>query len=136
MTKSISPSWWCYLQVWPITFWWQKLEQKNYFTTADEIITSGQILVFEVSKQPYQYPHMIGSLASSATNSLVAKLGTKELATSCSVYRFSTNEQILMLKVSKQPYWSPPYNRITCKWCHFLPSSQKFYLKIISAVSW
>ena len=30
------------------------MEFKNYSTTVDRIITSGQILVFEVSKQPYQ----------------------------------------------------------------------------------
>ena len=54
----------------------------------DKIITSGQILVFEVSKQPYQSGHHdIGSFASGANVSLVAKIGAKDLATSCSVNR-------------------------------------------------
>ena len=44
---------------------------------------------------------MMGSLASGANNYLVTKIGTKDLATSCSVYRFRTNGQIWMFKVSK-----------------------------------
>ena len=36
----------------PLPPWWAKMELKNYFTTLDKIITSEQILVFEVSKQP------------------------------------------------------------------------------------
>ena len=91
----------------------------------DKIITNGQILVFKVSKQLYQSLHMIGSLASGATNSLVAKIGTKDLVTSCLVYIFSTNGQILMFKVSKQWYRSPQHDMIICKWCHLLPGSQK-----------
>ena len=38
----------------PIPPWWPKFELKKYFSTVDKIITSGQILVFEVSKQLYQ----------------------------------------------------------------------------------
>jgi len=49
----------------------------------------------------------MGSLAIGATNSLVAKIGTKDFATFCSVYRFWTSEQILIFKVSKRPYRSP-----------------------------
>ena len=39
-------------------------------------------------------PDMIRLFASGATNSLVAKIWTKDLATSCSVYRFSTYGRI------------------------------------------
>ena len=46
-------------------------------------------------------PDMIGLLASGATNYLVAKIGTKDLVTSCSVYRIKTNRWILMFKLSK-----------------------------------
>ena len=74
-------------------------------------------------------PHLIGSLASGATNSLVTKIGTKYFATSCLVYIFWTNRQILIFKVCKWPYWSSQYDRITCKWRHFLPGGQKFNLK-------
>ena len=59
--------------------------------------------------------HIMGSLPSGATNFLVAKIGTKHVATSCSVYRIWTNGWILMFKVSKWPYPSPWYDRIICK---------------------
>ena len=75
-------------------------------------------------------PYMMGSLASGATNSLVAKIGTKDLATSCWVYRIWNNRQILMFKVSKLPYQSPPHDRITCKRCHFLHGGQKLNWKL------
>ena len=52
-------------------------------------------------------PYMMGSLAIGATNSLVAKIGTIDFSTFCSVYRFWTSEQILIFKVSKWPYRSP-----------------------------
>ena len=70
-------------------------------------------------------PHMMGSLASGATNSLVAKIGTKDLATSCWVYRIWNNGRILLFKVSNWPYRSPQHDRIICKWRHFLDSGQK-----------
>ena len=79
-------------------------------------------------------PNMMGSFASSITNSLVAKIGTKYLAISCSVYRIWINGQIFMFKVSKQPYQSTWHDRIIGKWCHCLPGGQKCNLKIISAV--
>ena len=63
-------------------------------------------------------PYIMESLASGATYSLVAKIGSNDLPTSFSVYRFSTNGQISMFKVSKQPYQSPLHDEITCKWCH------------------
>ena len=69
-------------------------------------------------------PYMMWLLTSGATNFLVTKIGTKDLDTSYSVYRFLTNGQILMFKVSKQPYQYPPNNRITCKWRNFLPGGQ------------
>ena len=50
--------------------------------------------------------YMIGSIASGTTNTLVAKIGTKNLTTSCWVYIIWTNGLILMLKVSKWPYQS------------------------------
>ena len=43
------------------------------FCSVYRFWTSEQILIFKVSKRPYQSPHMIGSLGSSATSSLVAK---------------------------------------------------------------
>ena len=45
-------------------------------------------------------PYMMGSLVSGATNYLVANIGTKDFATSCSVYRFRNNGQIFIFKVS------------------------------------
>ena len=39
-----------------MSLWWPQMELKNYFTTVDKIITSGQISEFEVSKQLYQSP--------------------------------------------------------------------------------
>ena len=74
----------------------------------------------------------MGSVASGATNSLVAEIGTKDLATSFSVYRFLTNGQILMFKVSKQPYQCPGYDRVIGKQCDYLPSGQKWNLKYYS----
>ena len=108
------------------------LEAKNGTKTIIPLlwIISSQILMFEVSKQLYRSPHMIRSFASGATNSLVAKIGTKDLATSCSVFRFWTNGQILMFKVSKQPYQSPPHDKITCKWRNFLPGGKKIIKKL------
>jgi len=79
-------------------------------------------------------PYMMGSLTSGATYSLVAKIKTKYFATSCLVCRFWTNWRILIFKVSKRPYRSPPHDRITCKQHHFLPGGQKLNKKIISAV--
>ena len=67
--------------------------------------------------------YMIGSFASGANASLVAKIGNKDLATSCWVYRISNNGRILMFKVSKQPYRSPLHDRIICKW----PQIKKFH---------
>ena len=64
--------------------------------------------------------YMIGSFASGANASLVAKIGTKDLSTSCSIYRIWTNRRILTFKVSKGPYWSPLHDRIICKWCQCL----------------
>ena len=45
--------------------------------------------------------YMIGSFASGANVSFVAKIGTKDLATSCSVNRISNNGRILTFRVSK-----------------------------------
>ena len=39
-----------------------------------------------------------------------------------------------MFRVSKWPYWSPPHDRITCKWRKFLPGGKKLNWKIISAI--
>ena len=74
---------------------------------------------------------MISSFASGATNSLVAKIGTKDLATSCWVYRISNNGRILMFKVSKRPYRSPLHDRIICKWRQCLLGGQNVIKKII-----
>ena len=38
------------LQVVPLPSWWPKIELSKYSTTVDKIITSRQLLVFEVSK--------------------------------------------------------------------------------------
>ena len=48
-------------------------------------------------------PYMMGSLASGTTNSLVAKIRTKDLATHCWVHRIWNNGRILIFKVSKWP---------------------------------
>ena len=45
------------LQVVPLPSWWPKMELSNYFTTVDKIITSGQILVFEVLKRPSEHKY-------------------------------------------------------------------------------
>ena len=58
------------------------------------------------------FPNMTRLFASGATNFLVAKMGTKDPATSCSVYIIWNNWQILTLKVSKWPYWSSWQDRI------------------------
>ena len=59
---------------------------------------------------------------------------TKDLATSCLVYRIWNNRQILMFKVSKWPYRSCQHDRIICMWCHYIPSGQKWKYKIISVI--
>ena len=69
--------------------------------------------------------YMMESLASGATNSLVAKIGTKYFATSCLVYRFWNNERILTFKVSKQLYKSLLHDRFICNWCQCLLGCQK-----------
>ena len=58
------------------------MELKNYSTTVDNIITSGQNLVFRYLNIPIDLPDMIGFFASGATNYLVAQIGTKDLTTS------------------------------------------------------
>ena len=73
--------------------------------------------------------NMIGSLTSGATNSLVAKIRTKDLVTSCSVHRIWNNGWILMFKVSKRLYQIAHHDRIICKWCHCLPGGQKWNKK-------
>ena len=86
-------------QVAPMPPWRPKIE-KYHFNTVHKIITSGHIWIFVVSKQPYQSPNIIGLYASGATNSLVAKIGTKDLATSCSVNRiWNINGWTLMFTV-------------------------------------
>ena len=60
--------------------------------------------------------YMIGSFVSGVNVSIVAKTGTKDIFTSCSVYIIWKNGQFLMFKVSKQPYWSLLHDRIICKW--------------------
>ena len=45
----------------PLPPWWPKMEQKNYSTTVDKIITSGQILVFEVSKRLSWHEYYYGA---------------------------------------------------------------------------
>ena len=40
----------------PLLPWWPKMDIKKYATTVDKIIINGQILVFEVSQQPYRSP--------------------------------------------------------------------------------
>ena len=63
--------------------WWPKMELKNHSTTVDNIITSGQIFLFEVSKQLYNLADMIISFASGTNASMVVKIGTKYLSTYC-----------------------------------------------------
>ena len=46
-----------------------------------------------------------------------------------SAYRIWNNGQILMLKVSKQQHRSPWYDRINCKWHHYLPFDQIWNLR-------
>ena len=69
-------------------------------------------------------PYMMGSLAGGATNSLVAKIGTKDLATT--VNKIITSGQISEVEVSKRPYRSPLHDGITCKWRHKLPGGQNW----------
>ena len=69
--------------------------------------------------------HMMGSLASGTTNSLVAKIWTKDLATSCWVYRIWKNGQILMFKVSKWLSQFSWHDRVIWKWRHCLTGGPK-----------
>ena len=93
-----------------------KIGTKNYSTTVDKIITSGQIFVFGVYKLPYRSPDMMGSFSSGATASLVAKNGTKNYSTT--VDKIITIGQISEFEVSKRPYRSLLHDGITCKWRH------------------
>ena len=104
-----------------------KIGTKDFATSCSvyRFWTNGQILMLKVSENCIDLPYMMGSLASGATNSRVAKIGTKDLATSCWVYKISNNGRILMFKVSKWPYQSPRHDRIICKWHHCLHSGQK-----------
>ena len=70
--------------------------------------------------------YMMELLTSGATDSLVTKIGTKDLTKSCSVYRMQNNRWILTFKVCKQPYQSLRQDRIICKWCQYLLGGQKW----------
>ena len=75
MTVSISPTWWDHLQVAPLTPWWPKLELKIWPHLA-ESIESEIMDGFWCSRSLNDcigLPNMIGSFASGATASIVAK---------------------------------------------------------------
>ena len=84
-----------------------------------------RILIFKVSKQEYWSPNMIGSFESDTNAFIVAKNRTKDLSTSCSVYRIWNNGWISTFKVSKRLYRSPLHDRIICKWRQCLLGGQK-----------
>ena len=70
-------------------------------------------------------PYMMGSLASGATNSLVAKIGTKDSATSCWVYRKNNSaisSQIFIPKEAFEPYnhleLTQPHHIDLTNFCH------------------
>ena len=96
----------------PLPPLWPKMELKKFITTVDKIITSGQILVFEVSKQPYQSARRLGSFANGATASLVAKNGTKKLSQPIKELRGSNLEfKLITLKPTTETYFETYLSR-------------------------
>ena len=82
MTVSISPIWWDHLQVVPLTPWWPKLELKIWPHLA-ESIESEIMDGFWCSRclnDLIDLPNIIGSFASNATVSIVAKNWTKNIS--------------------------------------------------------
>ena len=59
------------------------MELKKLSTTVDIIITSARFWCLSYSDDHINLPYMMISLASGAINSLVAKIGTKDMAKSC-----------------------------------------------------
>ena len=76
---------------------------KDFITSCsvNRFWTNGRILMFKVSKQPFEVPDMIGSFVSGATTSIVAKNWTnnlsqpfKELQGSNSEFKLITSKSI------------------------------------------
>ena len=67
--------------------WWPKIELKIIPLPSIQSSQVDRFWCLRCLTDRIYLPHMIGSLASGATNSLVAEIGTKDLAISCSVYR-------------------------------------------------
>ena len=71
----------------------QKTKINSKRPTKVQIITSGWILMLGCLKDFINQPNMIGSFASGANVSLVAKIGAKDLTTSCSVSSICNNRR-------------------------------------------
>ena len=82
MTISISPKWQDHLQVAPLTPWWPKLELKIFPHLAQSIDSelTDRFWCSRCLNDCINLPHMIGSLPSGTTSSLMAKNWTKNLS--------------------------------------------------------
>ena len=82
MTTLISPTWWDYLQVAPLTPWGPKLELKILPHLAQSIDSElmDRFWCSRYLNNCIDLPHMIGSLTSGATSSLVAENRTNKLS--------------------------------------------------------
>ena len=99
MTIVISLTWKDYLQVVSLPAWWKKnLTKKIILLLSIKSSPVDRFKSLRCLNDRMDLPYMMRLLASGPNNTLVTIIGTKDLATSCSVYRVWTNGRIWMLR--------------------------------------